>query len=63
MTFEELFQKLATIEFATWSRYSKICPACRGAEEENYGYVVRGPDRGHEQGCWLRAALDLRKPE
>lgn len=49
---------LAALEFAAHTNYGDTCPACRGHEREDYGYAARGPNRGHQMGCWLRTALD-----
>lgn len=54
----QLRESLQAIEWAGHTRYGRVCPACRGHKEEDPGYVERGPDRGHETGCWLRASLD-----
>ena len=49
---------LMNLEFSFATRYGKSCPVCGGDETEDYGYTTRGPDRGHEKGCELRAVLD-----
>lgn len=49
---------LMNLEFGFETRYGSACPICNGAKQEDYGYTERGPDRGHEKGCELRAVLD-----
>ena len=54
---------LQEVEFGVNARYGFTCPACHGHKTENYGYVKRGPDRGHEEYCWLREAIDATMAE
>lgn len=54
----DAFVLLFNLEFSFDTRYGAACPVCGGAKEEDYGYVERGPDRGHEPGCKLRSVLD-----
>ena len=49
---------LSAIEFGRTTRYGKACPVCGGHEVENWGYMEKGPDRGHDHGCELRRWLD-----
>ncbi len=52
-------EQLKGIEFAAYGRHSPggKCPACMGAKSGDYGYSEAGPDEGHEDGCWLKAAI------
>jgi len=41
----------------TAARYGANCSVCHASRCEDYGYAERGPDDGHEEGCWLKAAI------
>ncbi len=50
--------QLQSIEHGnTAARYGANCSVCHGSQREDYGYAERGPDEGHEKGCWLKAAI------
>ncbi len=54
---KEAFVMLFKLEFGHDSRHGPNCPECGGLQHEGVDYEA-GPDRGHEEGCRLRAILD-----
>jgi hypothetical protein len=56
-TLKKMIEMLMKLEFSHSSRYGDNCPICGGLEHGGVDSEA-GPDRGHEEGCDLRALLD-----